>query len=101
MLKCSSYNLLNEIKKLFNLALDSGYCLKKWNHEMINTIYKSDPKYDPSNYRGITLTSCLGKLLSTLLHIRIENEVEKKLLSQSQARFRRNCRTADHIVSLP
>ena len=46
---------------------------------MIYTIYKSGPKYDPSNYRGITLTSCLGKPFSALLHVTIETEVEKKL----------------------
>ena len=90
MLKCSNYNLLNELKKLFNLVLDSGYYPDIWNHGMIYTIYKSGPKYDPSNYHGITLTSCLGKLFSTLLHVRIENEVvKKKLLPQSQAGFRK------------
>ena len=29
---------------------------------MIYTIYKLIPKNDPSNYRGTTPTSCLGKL---------------------------------------
>ena len=68
---------------------------------MIYTIYKSGPKHDPSNYRGITLTSCLRKTFSTLLHVRIENEVEKKkILSQSPAGFRKNYRTTDHIMTL-
>ena len=58
-LKCSNYNLLNKVKKRFNHVLDSGYYLENWNHGMIYTIYKSGPKYNPSNYRGITLTSCL------------------------------------------
>ena len=59
MLKCSNYNLLNELKKRFNHVLDCGCYLENWNHGMIYTIYKSGPKYNPSNYRGITLTSCL------------------------------------------
>ena len=38
---------------------------------------------------------------STLLHVRIENEVEKKkILSQSPAGFRKNYRTTDHIMTL-
>ena len=78
MLKCSNYNLLNELKKLFNLALDSGCYPENWNHGMIYTILKSGSKYGSSNYCGITLTSCLGKLFSTFLHFRIENEVERK-----------------------
>ena len=51
---------------------------------MIYTIYKSGPKNNSSNYGGIIRTGCLGKLFSAVLHVRIENEVEKKnLLSQS------------------
>ena len=101
MLEFSDYNLLNELKKPFNLVLDSGYYPESWNHGMIYTIYKSGPKHDPSNYRGITLTSCLRKTFSTLLHVRIENEVEKKkILSQSPAGFRKNYRTTDHIMTL-
>ena len=81
MLKCSNYKLLNKLKKLFNLVLDSGYFPKNWNHGyfpknwnhgMIYTIYKSGPKFD---YCGITLASYLGKLFRTLLHVRIKNEV--------------------------
>ena len=101
MLEFSDYNLLNELKKPFNLVLDSGYYPESWNHGMIYTIYKSGPKHDSSNYRGITLTSCLRKTFSTLLHVRIENEVEKKkILSQSPAGFRKNYRTTDHIMTL-
>ena len=65
---------------------------------MIYTICKFDPIFDPSNYRGITLISCLGKLFSTLLHVRIENEVEKRFLSQSQAGFRENERTTHQMT---
>ena len=68
---------------------------------MIYTIYKSGPKNDPSDYRGITLTCCLGKLFSTLLRVRIENGVEKKkLLSQFQAGLRKNYRKTYHIMTL-
>ena len=71
ILKCSNYSLLNELKNLFNLALDSGYYPENESHGTIYTIYKLSPKYDPSNYRWIILTGCLGKLFSTLLHVRI------------------------------
>ena len=47
MLKSSNYNLLNELKKLFNFVLDSGYYPDNWNHRMIYTIYKSGPKIWP------------------------------------------------------
>ena len=39
--------------------LDYGYYPENWNHGMIYTVHESGPKYDPSNYSGITLNSCL------------------------------------------
>ena len=68
---------------------------------MVFTVYKSCTKYYPSNYHGITLISCLGKLFNTLVHVRIENEVEKKnFLFQYQAGFRKKYRTTYHIMTL-
>ena len=34
---------------------------------IITPIYKSETKNDPSNYRGICLSSCLGKLFTSIL----------------------------------
>ena len=75
------YNLLNELKKLSNLVLDSGYYRRTG--IMKSYILFINRVDDPFNYRGITLTSFLGKLFSTLLHVRIENEGEKKNYSPS------------------
>ena len=56
---------------------------------------------DPSNYRGITRLSSLGKLFSSLIYNCIENEIESKdILSPSQAGFRKNYRTIGHIFRL-
>ena len=56
---------------------------------------------DPSNYRGITLLNSLGKLFSSLICNRMENEIESKdIVSPSQADFRKNYRTTDHIFTL-
>ena len=56
---------------------------------------------DPSNYRGITLFSSLGKIFSSLIYNRIENEIEKKdILSPFQSGFRKNYRSTDHIFTL-
>ena len=52
---------------------------------------------DTSNYRGITLLSSLRKLFSSLIYNRIES---KDVLSPSQAGFRKNYRTTDHIFTL-
>ena len=64
-------------------------------------IEKNGSKGDRSNYRGITLLRSLGKLFSSLVYNRNENEIESKdILSPSQAGFRKNYITTDHIFTL-
>ena len=53
-------------------------------------IFKKGDQMDPSNYRGISLLSCLGKLYSTLLNNRLYNWAEKKQkISRWQGGFRK------------
>ena len=64
-------------------------------------MHKNGSKMNPSNDQGITRLSSLGKLFSSLIYNGIENEIESKdILSPSQARFRKNYRTTDHIFTL-
>ena len=86
--------LLSKITKLFNLILVSGYYQEACKHGLIHSLRKNGCKKDPSNYRGIAL-------LSLLVQNRIENEIEgNDILSPSQAGFRKNYRTSDHIFTL-
>ena len=56
---------------------------------------------DPSNYRGITLLSCIGKIFTSLISKRIHKYVEDfQLLGEEQAGFRPNHSTIDHIFVL-
>ena len=64
MIKCSRYYLMPSLEKLFSDILDSGTFPTHWNIGVIKPIYKrKGDKRSPANYRGITLMSCLGKLI--------------------------------------
>ena len=54
-------------------------------------IYKNKGnKSLPKHYRPITLLSCLGKLFTSIINIRINNFVEKyEVISSSQSGFRK------------
>ena len=52
---------------LFNKKLLCGKFPSVWNHSFISSIYKSGDPNDCNNYRGISVTSCLGKLFTSLL----------------------------------
>ena len=55
-------------------------------------------KYDPSNYRGISITSNLGKRFNKIIHARLLKFIgSNNLICENQIGFKENCRTADHI----
>ena len=99
MLKCTTSHGKKLFTLLFNKVLKSGIFPYEWNYGMVKLINKGMDVYDASDYRGITLKSCLGKLFCTILYNRIVPLLENKnILCKEQAGFRQNHRTTDHIL---
>lgn len=62
------------------------------------TTTKKELPYDPNNYRPISVSSCLGKLLERIINSRLYKFLEEiNILAQEQSGFRRNRRTTDNI----
>ena len=101
MLKNGSSVFINALKKLFNYIFDAGKFPSFWNESYIVLIHKKGSKNDPANYRGISLTSCLGKLFNKVINARLLEYVDtKNVLSYNQIGFKQNSRTSDHILTL-
>ena len=101
MIKASLESLMPVYIKLFNLILQSGKMPDIWCQGLITPIYKSGDKSDPTNYRGICVSSCLGKLFSSILNQRLYLYFEEnKILHNSQIGFLPENRTADHVFTL-
>ena len=89
------------ITKLFNLSLSSNSFPGIWTEGHITSIFKNGNQMDPNNYRGITILSCLGKLLTALMNHRLYNFLSiNKLLNKWQAGFLPNHRTSDQTFIL-
>ena len=88
------------ILKLFNFILKSNAIIPDWVLGAIVPIHKKGDKTEPSNYRGITLMSCLGKLFLTILNNRLLIfSKDKGILSEKQLGFVAGNRTSDaHII---
>lgn len=85
----------------FNVSLFCCCCVE-WLIGIIKPIFKNkgDPT-QPENYRPITLLSCLGKLFTCILSKRLDTYAsEINLITSSQAGFRKNHSTLDHILTL-
>ena len=97
MLKCTNSQGI----KLFNKILKMGNFPEEWNYGLIKLIHKGNHIYDPNNYRGITLNSCLGKLFCTIRYNRLATIFElENIYCKEQGGFRKKHRTTDHIFIL-
>jgi hypothetical protein len=65
--------IINPLCKLFNNILSTGKFPVIWAKGIIVPIFKSGEKCNPSNYRGITIGSCIGKLFLKILNNRLDN----------------------------
>jgi hypothetical protein len=100
-MKNSVANMVLVIVKLFNKILQLGKFPKQWNISHISSIFKSGDPNDCNNYRGICVSSCLGKVFTSLLQNRLTLFLEEHdLLSPNQGGFRAGYRTSDHIFIL-
>ena len=101
MLKTQNPLLESAIQKIFNEVLTSGKYPELWNIGSITSIFKSGDIYDPNNFRGITITSSLGKLFNRILNKRLENyrEINSQGCVEQNA-YKKNCRTTDHMFVL-
>ena len=101
MIKVSLESLMPIYIKLFNLILQSGKMPDIWCQGLMTPIYKSGDKSDPTNYRGICVSSCLGKLFCSILNQRLYLYFkENKILHNFQIGFLPESRTADHVFTL-
>ena len=75
---------------LFRRSLECGKIPDEWRNAHVTPIYKQKGKRsEPGNYRPVSLTSVVGKMMERLVKEELVNHLEsKKLLSDSQHGFR-------------
>ena len=101
MIKCCCNKMPFIFEKLFNLILNAGSFPKTWCEGLILPIFKSGTTTDPGNYRGICVSSCLGKFFCLILNQRLTDFVaENKIIHPSQIVNLKENRISDHIFTL-
>ena len=88
---------------LFNIILDTGILPHSWLEEILRPIYKRkrNPS-EPENYRPISILSCFGKLLTSVLNLRLHHFLEQNnILVDNQVGFRAGYSTTYHIFVMP
>ena len=101
MIKCSQNSLLLCYKKIFNACLATGIYPVAWAEGYVVPLHKSNDVYDPNNYRGLTITSSIGKLFNSVLNSRLDKFLAKnKIIDDCQIGFTKKARTSDHMFVL-
>lgn len=86
---------------LFNRILSESVFPASWAQGIIIPIHKSGNAKDPNNYRGITISSCLGKVFTKIMSNRLTKWLlDTNGLSEYQIGFKPQCRTSDHVFVL-
>ena len=84
------------------MVFDSSIIPENWLIGIKKPIYKNKgDKFNPDNFRAITLISSLGKLFTSILNDRLNDfSCEFDLISKNQAGFRKGHSTTDNIFVL-
>ena len=81
---------------IFQKSLEEGVCPKEWKCANVTPIHKKGDRTDPSNYRPVSLTSQICKVLESIIRDKIVKHLtENNLLNDAQHGFRegRSCLT--------
>ena len=73
---------------MFNLSLEEGIVPSEWKEAKITLLFKKGSRNKPNNYRPVSLTSVVCKLLETIIreHM-VEFLAKHKLINTSQHGF--------------
>ena len=73
---------------IYRTSIDTKTLPKEWKHANVSAIYKKENKSLPSNYRPVSLTSIICKVLESIIRDAIVNHMnENELFSQNQFGF--------------
>ena len=98
ILKQASVIIVPLLCNIFNKILECKYFPREWSQALIVTLHKKGNVNDPSNYRGISLLSCVGKVFTKIINTRLTiwaNENDK--VYEVQGGFQKGKSTMDHI----
>ena len=102
MIKNADQSLQQKILELFNRIYAESTFPSPWKIAVVIPIPKPNKDHsNPTNYRPISLTSCLCKLMEKMVNLRLTWYLEKeRCLSGTQSGFRQGRSTTDCLVQV-
>jgi hypothetical protein len=99
LLKSLAVVIAPAVYDIFRRSLDQGRIPKAWKEAVVTPVHKGGPRTDPSNYRPISLTSSVCKVMEKIVKKGLQQYFESQgLLSAAQHGFRRNKSTISNLL---
>ena len=99
LLKTCARQLASPLLKIFRLSLSECHLPSQWKSTIVVPIFKKGSRYDPLNYRPVSLTSVTGKCLERVIVGQLTAYLEDHyILSEHQFGFRSGRSTMDQLL---
>ena len=100
-LKQCAEQLYRPLSVIFNKSIQSGVLPNDWKVANISSLFKKGSKTDPGNYRPVSLTSVVCKILEKIIREVIVNHLSShNLLSDCQFGFMKHRSTITQLLSV-
>ena len=102
LLKTLGNVLIKPLTLLFNKSMSLGQVPARWKMANISAIFKGKGNNaEPGNYRPISITSCLGKMLEKIIFKYLYNYLESlQILTKFQSGFRPKDSTVNQLLEI-
>ena len=102
LIKTFNTSLIKPLTLLFNRSLQLGQVPNQWKMSNVSAIFKGKgSENDPSNYRPISITSCIGKILEKIIFKYLYNYLqENNILTKYQSGFRPKDSTVNQLLEI-
>ena len=82
------YEVSDVLSKIFNKSIMTGVVPRDWRDALVTPLFKKGNRSDPGNYRPVSLTCILGKVLEKIFKAKVmEHLTRYKILKDSQHGF--------------
>ena len=100
LLRDPSTELATPVSLNFRRSLDTSCVPRDWRTAIVSPLYKKGCRSEPENYRPVSLTSQIVKIVESVLRDEIVDHLEKfNLIKQSQHGFRKGYSCASNLLS--
>ena len=101
LLKEGASVISKPLSMIFNRSLQQGYFPARWKEANVTPIYKKEDISSPSNYRPISLLSCIGKTMERCVHKHLYNYIsQNNLLTPLQSGFISGDSTTNQLLNI-